>query len=130
MIFGIGTDIVEVSRMDEGLSRHGERFARRILAPTEYEVFKARTGQASFLAKRFAAKEALVKALGCGFRDGISMQHIVVGNDALGKPVLTLSGEAANKAKSLDVGEIFLSLADEREYAVAYVTVMRSVAQG
>ena len=126
MIFGVGTDIVEVSRMGEGLARHGKRFAKRILAPDEFEVFEEHANPANFLAKRFAAKEALVKALGCGFRDGISMQHIVVKNDLLGKPEVTLHGEAAAKAKSLGVGEIFLSLADERDYAVAYVTATRS----
>ena len=125
MIAGVGTDIVAVSRMRESLTQYGDRFAKRILSPSEFEQFSSHVAQANFLAKRFAAKEALVKALGCGFRNGISMQHIVVDNDKLGKPFIVLNGEAANYAEQLGVDELFLSLADEAEYAVAYVVASK-----
>ena len=121
MIVGIGTDIVAVARIQEGLTQHGDRFARRILTGGEFDRFSCHNSQASFLAKRFAAKEAVVKALGCGFRDGISMHHIEVDNDSLGKPFLQLSCAAAERAASLEVGDLHLSLADEAEYAIAYV---------
>ncbi|HEX22459.1 MAG TPA: holo-[acyl-carrier-protein] synthase, partial [Chromatiales bacterium] len=68
MIYGIGTDIVGVSRLQTNLDRYGERFAARILAESEMAAFRQTQSQAHFLAKRFAAKEALVKALGTGFR--------------------------------------------------------------
>ena len=67
MILGVGTDIVKVSRIQSSLDRYGERFARRILTAAELSAFLAENRQAHFLAKRFAAKEAVVKALGCGF---------------------------------------------------------------
>lgn len=121
MILGIGTDIVSIARMKESLERHGERFAGRILSVDELAVFKVKSNQPAYLAKRFAAKEAVVKALGCGFRDGISMQHIIISNDLLGKPEVRLSGGADVRAKAIGMSSILLSLSDEKEYAVAYV---------
>ncbi len=125
MIVGIGTDIVAVARMASGIEKYGERFASRILSSNEFEVFSGHANQAHYLAKRFAAKEAVVKALGCGFRDGISMRQVEVSNDPLGKPQVTLHSKAAERAKSMDVTEILLSLSDEREYAVAYVMAQK-----
>ena len=127
MIVGVGTDIVAVARMKESLTQHGERFAKRILSTSEFECFSSHVAPANFLAKRFAAKEALVKALGCGFRNGISMQHIVVDNDELGKPFIVLSGEAASRSEQLGVGDVLLSLADEAEYAIAYVVATKQL---
>lgn len=125
MIFGIGTDIVKVSRIADGLSRHGERFAARILSEPEMEEFRRCNRSAAFLAKRFAAKEAAVKALGVGFRDGISMHHICVTHDKLGKPLLHFSGRARELCEQQGVGEAFISLSDEKEMAVAFVTLLR-----
>ncbi len=121
MIFGIGTDIVEISRMKENLAKHGNRFANRILAQNEMIEFEQSSSQSAFLAKRFAAKEAAVKALGTGFRNGISMTHISVEHDALGKPVLQLTDAALTVADELKITETYISIADEKEYAVAYV---------
>lgn len=125
MIFGIGTDIVSVPRMQQALDRHGERVARRILTTDEMEDY-SQTGQpAAFIAKRFAAKEAAVKALGLGFSEGISMRNIAVRHDPKGKPLLVLSGRALELAEQLGVGEAFLSLADERDHALAFVTLLK-----
>lgn len=125
MIFGIGTDIVSVPRMQQALDRHGERVARRILTTDEMEDY-SQTGQpAAFIAKRFAAKEAAVKALGLGFSEGISMRNIAVRHDPKGKPLLVLSGRALELAEQLGVGEAFLSLADERDHALAFVTLQK-----
>ena len=123
MIVGIGTDIVKVSRMAESLDKHGARFAKRILADAEYEQFQQKSSPALFLAKRFAAKEAAVKALGTGFRDGISMHHIVVENDILGKPCLQFSDVAKTKIEEQQITHSHLSSADEQEYAIAYVVL-------
>ncbi len=126
MIVGIGTDIIAVARIASGIEKYGERFARRILSPDELETFSQHGNQANYLAKRFAAKEAVVKALGCGFRDGISMRQVAVSNDPLGKPQVTLHSKAAERAESMGVTEILLSLSDEREYAIAYAMAQKN----
>ncbi len=125
MIHGIGTDIVAIARMEASLARFGDKFVRRILASQELQAFADCARQASFLAKRFAAKEAAVKAMGTGFRDGISLNQIAVSNDNLGKPILSFSGRALDVCDYLGVGEAHLSLSDEKDYAIAFVTLMR-----
>jgi holo-[acyl-carrier protein] synthase len=125
MIHGIGTDIVQVSRIRDSLDRFGERFARRVLAPQEWVRFAATAHPAHFLAKRFAAKEAAAKALGTGFRDGLGLRDIVIVNDARGRPGLEFHGRARELGEAFDIGECFVSISDEREYAVAFVTLMR-----
>jgi holo-[acyl-carrier protein] synthase len=129
MIFGIGTDIVSVPRMQQALERHGERVARRILTADEMEDYRRAGQPAAFIAKRFAAKEAAVKALGLGFSEGISMRNIGVEHDPRGKPLLVLSGRALELAQQMGVGEAFLSLADERDHALAFVTLLKQTAQ-
>ncbi len=125
MIFGIGTDIVAVQRMARALERHGDRFAARILTPEEMTTYAAAAHKERFLAKRFAAKEAAAKALGTGFSDGLSLHDIRIDNDPRGKPYLTFSGRGAELLDTYAVGESFLSIADEHDYAVAYVTLLR-----
>lgn len=127
MIYGIGTDIVSVKRMQESLERHGEHFAMRILADEEMEGFRSAPSQAGFLAKRFAVKEATVKAFGTGFRDGISMGHIYVDHDSMGKPLIKLSGRALELFDENGVGERHVTISDEREYAVAFVTLLKNI---
>ncbi|MFZ5594899.1 MAG: holo-ACP synthase [Pseudomonadota bacterium] len=124
MIFGIGTDIVRVARMDEALARHGSRFAHRILTEEEYREFCLAGRPAHFLAKRFAAKEAAAKAMGTGFRDGMSLRHIGVAHDDKGRPSLVYHGRAEQLRRDLGIGEGRLSLADERDYAVAFVILL------
>lgn len=123
-IFGIGVDIVNVARMDGLLARYGERFPVRILHEDELDAFEASAQQSAFLAKRFAAKEAVSKAMGTGFRNGMSLRDIAVGHDALGRPLVTLSGKSAAIATELGICDWFISLADERDVAIAYVTAM------
>ena len=125
MIHGIGTDIVAIARMEANLVRFGDKFARRILAPQELQAFADSVSPANFLAKRFAAKEAAVKAMGTGFRNGISLGQIAISNDLHGKPILSFSGRALEVCNSLGVGEGHLSLSDEKDYAIAFVTLMR-----
>ena len=125
MIFGIGTDIVRVARMQQSLDKHGERFARRILTDHELIGYRQASKPANFLAKRFAAKEATAKAMGTGFRNGLSLKHINVSHDEQGKPLLEFSGLAAEFMSEQGVNEAHVSLADEQEYAVAFVTLIR-----
>ena len=123
MIFGIGTDIVRVARMQQNIERYGEKFAERILTPAELQEFRREPRPAHFLAKRFAAKEAAAKAMGTGFRDGLHFHHIGVGHDAAGKPQLEFTDEAAAFVHAHGITNVHVSLADEEDHAVAFVTL-------
>jgi len=124
VIVGIGTDIVRISRIEKNLQRFGNKFAERILTENELAEFLQHKNPASFLAKRFAAKEAAAKAMGCGFRDGLMLSHIGTGHDALGKPLLEYSDKAIEHCKRLKISKSHLSVSDEDEYAVAFVTLV------
>jgi holo-[acyl-carrier protein] synthase len=126
VIFGIGTDIVSVSRIQSALERHGDRFAERILAETELQEYRQSGKPAHFLAKRFAAKEAAAKAFGTGFRDGLTMGDFIVGHDEMGKPILEYAGKALAYRKENGIGEGYISISDEKEHAVAFVTLLKS----
>ena len=123
MIFGIGTDIVRVERMTRNLERFGDRFAQRILTRNELSDYEACGSRANFLAKRFAAKEAAAKAMGIGFREGLTLRQIGVGHDDKGKPQLEFEGYAASFIKKKGINAAHVSLADEAEHAVAFVTL-------
>ncbi len=123
MIIGIGTDIARVARFERAMGRHGERFARRLLGERERERFRGHVLPAAFLAKRFAAKEAFVKALGTGLRRGMRWTEIQVVNDALGRPSLVLSGKAHELAEAAGVRSVHLSLSDEEALAMAFVVL-------
>ncbi|MDN3526135.1 holo-ACP synthase [Halomonas sabkhae] len=123
MIIGIGTDIARVARFERALERHGDRFIERLLGEAERAGFEARGRSVNYLAKRFAAKEAFVKALGTGLRHGMSWTDIQVVNDSLGRPLLQLSGRAQALATAAGVQRHHLSLSDEAELAVAFVVL-------
>ncbi len=125
MIVGIGTDIVRIARFELMLERHGARVAERILSADELVEFAGAARPERFLAKRFAVKEAVAKAFGTGFRDGLSLRHIGVRNDALGKPSLKFYGRAEELCAQLGVAESHVSIADEHDYAVAFVVLLR-----
>ena len=127
MIFGIGTDIVSVERIRDALEKHGERFARRILADSEWEAYSQAAHPEHFIAKRFAAKEAAAKAFGTGFSKGLAMKDIAVVNDARGKPELCFHGRAATLCEELGIGRHYISISDEREHALAFVTFLNKV---
>jgi holo-[acyl-carrier protein] synthase len=122
-IYGIGTDIVSVERMEQGLERFGERFAQRLLAPAELEEYPTQSYPARYLAKRFAAKEAAVKALGTGFRDGITLSQIQISHDELGKPLLEWHGVARQQLEINKISQSYISISDEKHMAVAFVTL-------
>ncbi len=123
MIFGIGTDIVRVVRMERNLERFGERFPRRILTEQELDDYQREKKRAHFLARRFAAKEAAVKAMGLGFSGGLGWRQIGVNHDPRGKPLLEFNGFALEFIRDKGITEAHVSLADEDEYAVAVVTL-------
>jgi holo-[acyl-carrier protein] synthase len=120
VITGIGTDIVEIDRMRNAWARRGMGLARRLLSDSELTALQGQTDPTRFLAKRFAAKEAFLKALGTGLRRGMRWTDMSVINDLDGKPILRLAGAAAQL-----VGDrrCHLSLTDERHYAVAFVII-------
>ena len=123
MIYGIGTDIVDVGRMRRNLDRYGERFAARILTTVELEDYRRSIKPAHFLARRFAAKEAAAKALGTGFGDGVGWREIGVVHDSRGKPQLAFDGRAAALMRNNRITGVHLSLADEESHAVAFVAL-------
>lgn len=123
MIIGIGTDVARIPRFTAAMARHGERFAERLLGELERTRFAGHAQPAAYLAKRFAAKEAFVKALGTGLRRGMCWTEIQVVNDALGRPSLVLSGKAHELATAAGVTSTHLSLTDEEALAVAFVVL-------
>lgn len=123
MIVGIGNDIARVARFEAAMARHGERFAARLLGMHERERFHDHAQPAAYLAKRFAAKEAFVKALGTGLRHGMRWTEIEVINDALGRPSLRLSGRAQELALAAGVASLHLSLSDDDGLALAFVVL-------
>lgn len=107
------------------MSRHGERFAKRILAVEELEGFYRAAHPARYLAKRFAAKEAASKAMGTGFSLGLSLRHIRVAHEVSGRPLLVFHERALELVQELGIGAHFLSIADEADFAIAYVTLLK-----
>ncbi len=122
MIYGVGTDIVAIARMDDFWRRHGERGLEKLLAPEERAECRTSTQPARFLAKRFAAKEALGKALGIGVRTPATLPAIVITHDAQGKPSFDFAPELAAFVNERGL-TAHLSISDEREYAVAFVVL-------
>ncbi len=123
MIFGIGTDIVEVSRIESSINQFGDDFAKRILADSEFASYQQSQIKPRFLAKRFAAKEAFSKALGTGLRAPATFQNIAVSHDDLGKPVLVLAAELQVFLQSKNIVNMHISISDEKNLAAAFVVL-------
>ncbi|MCU0897322.1 MAG: holo-ACP synthase [Burkholderiales bacterium] len=121
MILGIGTDLVEIPRIEQALERWGERFAEKILVAPEMERFRAHRKRAAYLAKRFAAKEAFSKAIGTGIRFPVNWQNVSVANHRSGRPYLVLSDPLAAFVAARGVQSVHLSLTDELTVASAFV---------
>lgn len=121
MIFGIGTDIVEVSRIEASIAQFGDDFAKRILADSEFVSYQQSKIKPRFLAKRFAAKEAFSKALGTGLRAPATFQNIAVSHDALGKPILVLAAELQTMLLTKNITQTHISISDEKNLAAAFV---------
>ena len=123
MIVGIGVDIAETARVEKLNVRFGQRFARRILTPDELAEFDRRQGSSSYLATRFAAKEAVAKALGTGIGEQLGFHSVQIDSDSRGKPLLRFLGSAVDLVASLDINNAMISLSDEKHYVVAMVVL-------
>ena len=121
MIYGVGTDVVEIQRIEEALARWGERFAQKILCEPEMKRFHANRKPAAYLAKRFAAKEAFTKALGTGVRSPAGWHGFWVKNLVSGKPVFEYSASLEALLAERGISASHLSLSDERGLAIATV---------
>ncbi len=121
MIRGIGVDLVTIARMTGMIERHGERLAKRILAPAELDDYAAAQDKGRFLAKRFAAKEAVAKALGVGMRAPVHMERIAVTHDDQGQPGFAFADPLRDWLTARRIGRIHLSISDEPDHAVAFV---------
>ncbi len=118
----VGVDLIEIARVERMLTHYGDRFLERVFTPAEILYCRARPAE---LAARFAAKEAVAKALGVGVRmiarDGINWQDAEIIGDARGKPLIRLYGRAAERAEQLGLTEWAVSLSHTREHAIAFV---------
>ena len=127
MILGIGSDIIDIRRIERTLERFGTRFTERLFTETERRKSEARAGRAASYAKRFAAKEACSKALGTGFRAGVFWRDLGVVNLPSGKPTLVLTGNAAARLAAITPpgmrAQIDLSLTDDHPQAQAIVII-------
>jgi len=121
VIYGVGTDVVEIMRIEKALARHGERFAQRVLCPPELSRFRGHRQPAAYLAKRFAAKEAFTKALGTGIKAPANWHGVWVVNQRSGKPELEFSKDLRLLLSERGITRAHLSLTDERGVAVATV---------
>ena len=117
MITGIGTDVVRIDRIQNLLTKFGDKFVSRILSPSEIVKFNAIGRDVSFLAKRFAAKEAVSKAFGTGIGNEIEFKDIIITNNKAGCPIVNIARDIATGKN------IFLSIADEVDVAIAFAVI-------
>jgi holo-[acyl-carrier protein] synthase len=125
MIFGIGTDVVQLARVETVYARHGEHFVRRLLLPEEERAFRRYRRPVRFLAMRFAAKEAIVKALGTGFSHGMWIRDVGISANAWGRPEVIWSDRGRRRRDELGAGEGHVTLTDEAGLVIAVAVLMR-----
>lgn len=123
-IVGIGTDIVECLRIAHMIDRHGEQFINRVYTPYEVRFCQERKQATQHYAGRWAAKEAILKAIGIGHRRGISWRDVEVRSDASGKPIVGLTGGARDALEQLGVRQILVSISHCRSHATAYAIAL------
>ena len=126
MIFGIGTDILQSDRVEKTWQRFGEHFARRLLLDEEYALFEKAKRPVRFLAMRFAAKEAVVKAMGTGFANGMWIRDVGMLPNRLGQPQVIYSERGKAVCRKLGVGEGHLTLSDEAGLIVAVAVLLKA----
>jgi holo-[acyl-carrier protein] synthase len=129
VIFGIGTDVVQLERVEQVYARHGEHFVRRLLMPEEEGAFRRYKRPVRFLAMRFAAKEAIVKALGTGFAHGVWIRDVGIVANAWGRPEVIWSDRGRALRDRLGAGEGHVTLTDEAGLVVAVAVLMRKESQ-
>lgn len=123
-VIGIGTDIIECLRIAQMIERHGELFINRVYTPYEIRYCSSRKQATQHYAGRWAAKEAILKALGTGWRRGISWRDIEVRNDSQGKPVVGLRGGARDLVEQLGIREMLVSISHCRSHAMAHALAL------
>ena len=126
MIYGIGTDLVSIKRIEEALFRFGDRFLHRILSEVEVAEYAQSSQPARFMAKRFAAKEAFSKAYGTGIGEIIGWHDVRETHDELGKPMLQTSPALTEKLHAQGIIQTHISITDETEQALAFVVIEKS----
>ena len=125
MIFGVGIDVLEAQRMRASYARFGERLVERLLLPEERAQFERTARKERFMAMRFAAKEAIVKAMGTGFAHGVWIRDVGVVQNAWGKPEVVYSRRGERVRRRLGIGEGHVTLTDEAGLIVAVAILMR-----
>jgi holo-[acyl-carrier protein] synthase len=126
VIFGVGTDILELSRIEQTYRRFGDHFVDRLLMDEEKALFERSVSPTRFLAMRFAAKEATVKAMGTGFAHGVWIRDVgIVGNDR-GRPLVIWSARGRRVCEQLGIGEGHVSLSDDAGLVLAFAVVMHA----
>ena len=123
MVIGIGTDLMEIARIADSIERFGDRFLQRVFTPGEIEYCTRKKNSAESFAARFAAKEAGAKALGTGISRGVGWQELEITRNPGERPMLTLKGRAAERARDLGIKRISLSLSHSRDVALAVVAM-------
>jgi len=126
MIFGVGTDIVELSRIQATYDRFGEHFVRRLLMDEELRLFRSTRWPVRFLAMRFAGKEATVKAMGTGFAHGVWLRDVGITNNAWGRPLVIWSERGRRVCDELGIGEGHVSLTDDGGFVIAFAVVEKA----
>ena len=124
-ILGIGTDIIECPRIGKMIEQHGELFLRRVYTDREIRYCQSRKHAIEHFAGRWAAKEAILKCLGTGWRRGLNWTDMEVRNDANGKPRVLMCGAAKDQAQALRISDILITISHCRAYATAYAVAVR-----
>lgn len=125
MIFGIGTDVLEVARVERVYAKYGEHFVKRLLLPAELEQLKLTQRTVRFLAMHFAAKEAIVKAMGTGFAHGVWIRDVGTVQNRWGKPEVIYSERGRHMCDRLGVGDGHVTLTDEAGLVLAMAVLMK-----
>ena len=123
MIFGVGTDVVELARVKATLERFGDRFIDRLLMPEERELFERSKHPVRFLAMRFAGKEATVKAMGTGFAHGVWIRDVGITSNPWGRPLVIWSERGQRVCERLGIGAGHVSLTDDAGLVIAFAVV-------
>lgn len=123
MIFGVGTDVVQLTRIQATYNRFGQHFVRRLLMARELQLFERSKDPVRFLAMRFAGKEATVKAMGTGFAHGVWIRDVGIDNNDWGRPLVIWSERGRGVCESLGIGSAHVSLTDDAGLVIAFSVV-------